>query len=139
MLPHRGRRDLSPFRGASCRHCLGFSQGIHRRTRPGTNHPPTMNTTQTTPTATLPNWSIGDKTGTLFRDGNPTGTEFKIFNRQGGTPEQLVAQANAAPELLAACKAAENRLGKLAAAVGAKSNPIVEQLRAAIAKAEGVS
>lgn len=50
--------------------------------------------------AKLPVWSIGDKTYTLFRDGNPTGTEIRIFNLSGGSPFELVNQANVSNDLL---------------------------------------
>jgi hypothetical protein len=55
----------------------------------------------------LPVWSVGSITGTLFKDGAPTGTEFKVFNRSGGSPAELVKQANAAAQMLDALHAVQ--------------------------------
>ncbi len=95
----------------------------------------------------LPKWTIGNATGTLFKDGNPTGTEVKVFNTFGGTPDQLVAQANAASDLLAALKRAERQLAArythMVSGGGTNLSPVDGNLgddlaaaRAAIAKAE---
>jgi hypothetical protein len=48
----------------------------------------------------LPRWSIGTRTMTLFKDGDPTGTELVIHNMRVGSPFDLVEQANAAGALL---------------------------------------
>lgn len=43
-------------------------------------------------TTSSPKWSIGDVTGTLFKNGDPTGVEFKVFN--GSAHTELISDAN---------------------------------------------
>ncbi len=55
-------------------------------------------------------WSLGEASGTIYRDREPTGIEVKIYNTHGGTIHDLIAQANAAPELLTALRDTDNMI-----------------------------
>lgn len=80
-------------------------------------------------------WRIwrNDNAGELSPEGNNEGYACIAPHVHGEANASLIA---AAPELLAACKAAEKMIGDLPASFSGKTRGVFDQLTAAISKAE---